>query len=342
MARFDGTNGDDSHRGTRSADEIYGYGGDDWLHGGSGNDRIFGGDGDDGLAGGQGNDRLDGGDGWDAVFYDDATAGVVVNLATGRAKDGLGGTDRLTSIEVVFGSAFADKLTGGIGHDELHGGDGNDRLSGGDGDDLLFGDAGSDVLIGGADADFASYYHLGTSISLDLATGRATKSGGGTDTLSGIEGAYGSQHNDTMAGDHGNNLLVGNGGNDMLYGRDGHDTIDGGDGNDTLWGGRGNDRFVFGPDGIGATPQEADVIVDFGDGADSIDLSAIDANSGAGGNQAFRFIGTSGFTGRAGELRIAEFDGFVFLAGDVNGDRVADGYIRFEGHPAITEAALIL
>ena len=184
-----------------------------------------------------------------------------------------GAPDRLTSIGVVFGSAFADKLTGGIGHDELHGGDGNDRLSGGDGDDLLFGDAGSDVLIGGADADFASYYHLGTSISLDLATGRTVKSGGGTDTLSGIEGAYGSQHNDTMAGDHGNNLLVGNGGNDMLYGRDGYDTIDGGDGNDlieggartdTLWGGRGNESFVFGPSPPAAPPQEADATLPFG------------------------------------------------------------------------------
>jgi hypothetical protein len=46
-----------------------------------------------------------------------------------------------------------------------------------------------------------------------------------------------------------------------------------------------------------------DVITDFVQGADCIDLSIIDANWFKGGNQSFRFVGTEEFSLRAGELR---------------------------------------
>jgi hypothetical protein len=67
-----------------------------------------------------------------------------------------------------------------------------------------------------------------------------------------------------------------------------------------------------------------DTIVDFQNG-DRIDLSAIDANSGAGGNQQFTFIGSGAFSG-AGQVR-AEYDAGTkqwTVSGDVDGDGEAD------------------
>jgi Ca2+-binding RTX toxin-like protein len=53
-------------------------------------------------------------------------AGVVVNLATGTASDGYGGTDTLSGIENVRGSTFNDTLTGDANANWLEGGVGND------------------------------------------------------------------------------------------------------------------------------------------------------------------------------------------------------------------------
>jgi Ca2+-binding RTX toxin-like protein len=87
-----------------------------------------------------------------------------------------------------------------------------------------------------------------------------------------------------------------------MYGEDGNDTLNGGAGNDTLNGGAGkdtltgdtlpeevgNDWFVYvltsdSPTGV----ENHDVITDFASGEDKIDLSAIDADAAAAGNQVF-------------------------------------------------------
>ena len=70
-----------------------------------------------------------------------------------------------------------------------------------------------------------------------------------------------------MGGD-GNDILYGHAGADRISGDNGNDYIVGGSGDDTLTGGSGNDQFVFGPrDG-----NYEDVIIDFNDGADRLDL----------------------------------------------------------------------
>src|SRR6185369_4088397 len=93
-------------------DHILGLDGNDNLFGNAGNDWIEGGNGNDQLVGGPGNDYLDGGAGTgDWVNYESSTAGVVVNLLTGTATDGLGGTDTLVNMEAVHGSNFADTIT---------------------------------------------------------------------------------------------------------------------------------------------------------------------------------------------------------------------------------------
>ncbi|HEY0130409.1 MAG TPA: RTX toxin, partial [Allosphingosinicella sp.] len=103
-----------------------------------------------------------------------------------------------------------------------------------------------------------------------------------------------------------------------LNGIGGNDVLDGAKGNDILTGGAGGDQFRVGEIGYD------DEIVDFTSGLDKIFLAEIDANSGIAGNQAFTFIGNNAFSGVAGQLRTYSQDGDNFVAGDVNGDGLAD------------------
>ena len=73
------------------------------------------------------------------------------------------GSDTLTGIESIRGSAFADTLTGSTLSNYLYGMDGNDTLSGGDGADRLIGGNGADTLTGGTGADIFYFYTLAES-----------------------------------------------------------------------------------------------------------------------------------------------------------------------------------
>jgi Ca2+-binding RTX toxin-like protein len=115
------------------------------LTGNTANNTLNGGDGNDTLNGGAGNDSLIGGNGNDYAYYYSSTGSVTVNLATGTASDGLGGTDTLSQIENVQGSNTAgDNITGSTGVNVLYGYGGADILTGGGGNDLLY--LGSDTV----------------------------------------------------------------------------------------------------------------------------------------------------------------------------------------------------
>jgi Ca2+-binding RTX toxin-like protein len=106
-----------------------------------------GGLGDDILEGGAGNDTLNGGAGIDTASYATATAGVTVNLNLATAQNTVGaGTDTITTIENLTGSAFNDTLTGSSAANRIEGGAGNDILNGGLGNDIFVGGSGSDVF----------------------------------------------------------------------------------------------------------------------------------------------------------------------------------------------------
>ena len=70
---------------------------------------------------------------------------------------------------------------------------------------------------------------------------------------------------------------------------------------------------------------------------DEIDLSGIDANAGAAGNQAFAFIGSKGFSGKEGELQYKK----GIVAGDVNGDKAADFHIEIANHHGLAASDFI-
>ena len=241
---------DETLTGATGNDVLSGADGNDVLIGLGGDDTLDGGNGDDVLRGGPGNDTLIGGAGNDTASYSDATAGVTVSLALTGAQVTGAGTDSLSGIENLTGSAFNDVLTGngdanridaGLGNDTLDGGDGNDTLDGGDGDDVLRGGAGDDILSGGAGNDTALYNTATVGVTVNLALAGAQVTGAGTDTLSGIENLTGSAYNDVLTGDAGANRISAGVGNDVLNGGGGDDTLAGGAGTNTIDGGEGLD-----------------------------------------------------------------------------------------------------
>lgn len=99
--------------------------------------------------------------------------------------------------------------------------------------------------------------------------------GDGDDWLQGNAGndiLEGGAGNDTLYGgpDGGDDRMYGGNGDDRIFGGKGDDTISGDAGDDTLSGGPDDDTFVFAP-GDGD-----DIIKDFGNGNDNIDLSAFE------------------------------------------------------------------
>jgi len=230
--------GDDGQGGTDTLvdiENVFGGAGNDTLTGDGNNNLLDGGAGNDVIKGGAGNDTLIGGAGTDTLDYSDAPGAVDVNLGTGKASDGSGGTDTVSGFENVIGGAGNDRLTG----------DGNDNvLQGGLGDDTLSGGAGNDTLDGGAGRDTADYGTETRSVTVDLATGTGTTRNG-TDTLISIENVAGGSGADSIGGDDGDNLLSGNAGNDTLRGGLGDDTLRGGLGDDLLDGGAGTDTADY-------------------------------------------------------------------------------------------------
>jgi len=169
----------------------------------------------------------------------------------------------------------------------------------------------------------------------------------GNDTLYGGLGddrIFGGTGNDAFFGGADDDHLAGNIGNDSMKGDAGDDTLAGGQGKDTLFGGQDADVFLFQTLAhTGTTQALADVISDFSAGEDWIDLSGVDAKSGgAGGNDAFTFIGTAAFSSVAGQLRYAVNATFIVLEMDVNGDGISDGFIRVNGTTSLSVDALIL
>ncbi|MEH2584692.1 Ca2+-binding RTX toxin-like protein [Nitrobacteraceae bacterium AZCC 2161] len=351
-----GDAGNDQLIGDAGNDFLYGGDGNDRLWGGDGNDIFVGGSGADAFAGGRGIDfvryeaspagiHIDltlntatGGDANGDSFssiegvigtrFDDTLIGdgAANTLSGGSGKDALDGRDGNDTLQGGDGN---DALTGGTGNDVLHGDAGNDQLWGNDGDDTLQGGAGADALAGGAGSDTADYSNSSSGVNINLALGTAQWGDTEGDTLNSIENLTGSASSDLLTGDAGDNHLIGGASQDWLDGGAGHDTLEGGFGDDVLTGGpgadilignAGADQFVFKTiqDSLPAAPDQ---IVDFSAAeADQIDLSAIDANNTAAGDQAFAFVGAAAFTHTAGELRYADH----LLQGDVDGNGTAD------------------
>ena len=113
-----------------------------------------------------------------------------------------------------------------------------------------------------------------------------------------------------------------------------NNAITGGADADVLIGGAGIDRFVFSAStDTGTTAALRDVINDFVAGSERIDVSAIDANTGVAGDQAFTWRGTAAING-AGQMSMA-FDSATnttIISGNINADLAADFTIGLVGN----------
>jgi Ca2+-binding RTX toxin-like protein len=149
---------------------------------------------------------------------------------------------------------------------------------------------------------------------------------------------------DKLSGGAGNDKLYGYGGNDQLLGGTGNDKLEGGLGADRLTGGSGADTFIFKSIAESTVASSGrDVILDFSARQkDKIHLSGIDANTAKAGNQAFSFIGTKAFGGKAGELRYEKAKSDTYIHGDVNGDKIADFTIHLDDRVTLTKGYFFL
>ena len=242
-----GSKYDDSLIGNGENNNLYGHGGNDWLSGQDGRDYMVGGDGEDSLVGGAGGDGLIGGAGFDLAAYSSA---VTASLLESWRNTGDAAGDEYESIEGLFGSAYADHLTGNNGHNSLYGGaggdtlvglSGNDHLLAGGDNDTLDGGAGADTLDGGEGFDLASYASAWGGVHARLGLSWMNSGAAAGDSYVSIEGLIGSGFADGLTGNDGANRLSGEGGNDELFGNGGADTLLGGEGGDGLYGGTGAD-----------------------------------------------------------------------------------------------------
>ncbi|MBP1860535.1 cadherin domain-containing protein [Rhizobium herbae] len=163
----------------------------------------------------------------------------------------------------------------------------------------------------------------------------------GTSASQTIKGGIGA---DKIVAGAGNDTLQGLGGNDKLYGDAGNDKLYGGLGADDLTGGAGSDTFQFKALSDSTVASSGrDTIFDFsGIGGDRIDLSGIDASTKASGDQAFSFLGTASFTGKAGELRYEKQASDTYVYADVNGDKKADFAIHLDDAVTLTKGYFVL
>jgi Ca2+-binding RTX toxin-like protein len=361
--------------GNAGMNQLDGGAGNDSLYGLAGDDLLLGGLGMDALDGGLGADSMEGGAGDDGYIVDDA-GDVVVELAGGgydRVSASLSWTmseevERLNLLgsgdldgtgngigNRIYGNAGANVLDGAGGDDGLYGFGGNDRLIGGAGADGLIGGAGDDTMEGGAGNDTYTVDDAG-DVLLELAGGGRDEVKAsldwtlgaefeeltltGTAALNGTGNGAGNQLNGNGAanqldGGQGNDSIFGLGGADTLMGGAGKDRLEGGLGADRLVGGLGADRFVF----AAAADANGDVIVDFNRAeGDRVDLRHMDTNPGLAGDQAFAWIGDAAFSNVAGQLR---FSGGV-LAGDMDGNGIADFAITMTGVASLTSAGIWL
>ncbi len=215
---------------------------------------------------------------------------------------------------------------------------------------------GVDTMIGGADTDWyildnvndqvielagaaeGTADRMFTFVSNTIAANVETMTLMGGGNIDGI----GSGNADRLHGNTGNNTLNGLAGNDVMDGLAGDDRLIGGLGLDNMTGSAGADTFVYTSlADSGTTGATRDLIQDFAEGTDKIDVSVIDAIAG-GIDDAFTFLGTGAFTGTAGQLRYFLVDNagvandFTLVELDGDGNAAADSQITLRGLHTLT------
>lgn len=327
---FNGSEYDDKIYGSIHGDVISGFAGNDSIDGRTGADRMYGGADDDTYYIDNVGDRV-----YELVNEGTDLVYSSVNFTLGSNVEKLvltGGSD----IDAT-GNVLANFLTGNSGSNRLDGKSGADTLRGKAGDDIYIVDNVGDRVYEssgeGRDTVRSSVtFSLGSNIENLVLTGDKA-----------IDGAGNSAAN-ALAGNSSDNSLDGKSGDDEIRGGDGDDKVIGAGGKDDLYGDTGADTFIYQSVKDSTVAMSGrDTIFDFSRSqGDHIDLSAIDANTKVSGNQAFSFVGTKAFSGKAGELRYEKTLSDTYIFVDVNGDKVADLAIHLDRSLALQQGDFLL
>lgn len=231
----------------------------------------------------QGN-NFQGGDGIDTVSYVNSASGVTVNLKDQSGSGGDASSDSYLSIENAQGSAYNDTFISGAGANDFDGLGGNNTLS----------------YQGSPDGE-----------TVNLATGAASGGHAAGDTFANIQNLTGGSGNDVLTGDVNNNVLMGGAGADQFFGGAGTDTVSYQDApnvliidvdNTTVGGGRGDgiakgDVIATDVERIQGSNRDdtffstrTGVILDGGNGTDSIDFSKASAGVTVNLGDASKFV----------------------------------------------------
>ena len=253
----------------------------------------------------------------DDVINNSGTISGEVDLLFGDDTYRAHGNGQTTG--TVEGAEGNDTLIGGSLDDRFNGGDNADRLVGNDGNDNLLGGGSGDVIRGGDGNDFID-------------------GEGGVDDVRGGNGAdevLGGIGDDTVRGGAGDDIVDGGKGNDDVRGGSGDDDVIGGLNKDQLFGGSGRDVFIFREEADSTNDSNRDFIKDFDIGEDLIDLSLLPG--------VLTFVGSSGFSGTAREVRVVENSaGNSVIYVDVDGDGTGDMRIIAEGVTGLSESDFLL
>ncbi|GLK67631.1 beta strand repeat-containing protein [Hansschlegelia plantiphila] len=153
------------------------------------------------------------------------------------------------------------------GNDTIAGSSDENYITAAAGDDVVEGRGGADHLDGGTGVDTLSY--AGSSAGVVVAINGAASGGDAQgDVLLNFENLYGSNYNDSLAGDGGVNALFGSVGADTLKGAGGADRLDGGTGVDSMQGGADNDVYV-----VDSASDVVDELAFLGSGIDTVETA---------------------------------------------------------------------
>lgn len=267
-----GGSGDDVIYGGTANDSIFGGAGADSLDSGSGDDSVSGGTGNDTIATYTGNDTVYGNSGDDSLFAGSGNDSIQSGAGNDTALGGAG-TDYVygnAGADVLYGGAGADTLYGDSGDDALDAGSGDDQLYGGDGSDTLYSGPGNDTYAGGTGMDYFDFGNETSAVLLNLSTNTLGGAATGDVIGSGMDGAYGTDYDDTLVGFDGFSLS-GDAYTNIFYGRAGNDDLAGLQGPDDLYGGSGEDTIRI-ADNAGNDTIEGG---EGGSDTDVLDLTAV-------------------------------------------------------------------
>lgn len=272
-------------------------------------------------------DHMTGGNGSDS-YYVDNVGDVVTETNTSSTTGG---------IDIVYSYLVAYTLGANVENGRILN-TGSANLTGNGLNNLLYAGSGVNVIDGGTGvSDTVSYQFATTAGSSGVTLNLSVVNGAGQSIASGISGAdriknveniTGSSYADTLTGSQNANVLDGRSGNDKLIGLSGNDILVGGAGNDVLVGGVGRDLLTGGTDNdifdfnalsdLGLGIDNRDVITDFDKGLDKIDLSTIDIDSIAVGDQAFILIDPATAFSAVGEIHYDSISGIIAINTDTD------------------------